>query len=182
MDSHWAFSSPGWAAPASSPSLQRREPLMAFVALCWAYSCVLMLFSPWGAQHMGAVLQMHLSSAEWKSHISQPFCNILPPTTSVGLFFCHKNTLLTHVQLVDCQDAQIPLCQAAFQLGRPQIVLMWGFIPPQVQDLAFFRRFLSVQFSSLSASLWTAAHASGWSTTPPSFVSSAICINVHKLL
>lgn len=119
---------------------------------------------------------------EWKSHISQPFCNILPTTTSVGLFFCHKSTLLTHVQLVDYQDAQISLCQAAFQLGRPQLVLMWGFIPPQVQDLAFFRRFLSVQFSSLSASLWTAAHASGRSTTPPSFVSSSICINVHKLL
>ncbi|KAJ7413330.1 hypothetical protein WISP_91339 [Willisornis vidua] len=74
-------------------------------------------------------------------------------TTSEAFgLLCHKTILLTHV-LVDCQDAQILLCKAAFQLVRAQLVLMCGFLPPQVQDWEFFMRFLSVHFSSLSASL-----------------------------
>lgn len=121
---------------------------------------------------MGAVLRMQ-SWVVWKDYISQPSYNILPAAASFGLFLPqeHITDTRTTCWLSGCRD---PLCQAAFQLVRPQLVLMWGFVPPKMQDLAFFWRLLSVQLSSLS-------HASGWSTTPPSFVLPAICINMHKL-
>lgn len=50
-------------------------------------------------------------------------------------------------------------CQAAFQLVRPQLVLMWRFIPPQVQDLAFF---LGGSCQSTSP---TCQHPSEWQHT-----------------
>ena len=42
-------------------------------------------------------------------------------------------------------------------------------------------RFLLVQFSSLSTSLWTAAQPSGVSAIPPSFVSSVDVLRVFEL-
>lgn len=140
MDPYWAFS-PGWVAPASSPSLHRRELLMAFVALCWVniglFLCshvVLALGSParggsapdasqqcWvEGSHLPTFLQHFITI----SYISQPFCNILPPETGIGLLLPWEHIADPHATcwLSGCPDPSLPSCLPAGQaLACPDV-------------------------------------------------------------
>jgi len=49
---------------------------------------------------------------------------------------CRKGTWLVHIQPGVHQDPQVLLCQAAFQLGGPQPVLVLGVVPSQGQGFA----------------------------------------------
>lgn len=45
-------------------------------------------------------------------------------------------TFLAHAQLRVHQNQQLVFCQAAFQLGGPQRLLVFGVVPLQAQDFA----------------------------------------------
>lgn len=53
------------------------------------------------------------------------------------LRMCHKDTLLAPVQLGVHQDPKVFPLPAVFPLGVPHPVVVPGFVPPLVQDLAF---------------------------------------------
>jgi len=50
--------------------------------------------------------------------------------------FCGKTTLLAYIQLGVHQAHNVIFCQAAFQSGGFQHVLVPKVVPPQVQDFA----------------------------------------------
>lgn len=70
-----------------------------------------------------------------EDHLPQPTGNILPNTVKKAFgCLCHKGMLLVHVQVV-CQDSQMLLCRATFQLASTQPILVHGINLPQLQDL-----------------------------------------------
>lgn len=58
-------------------------------------------------------------------------------TIPLMLRMCHKDTLLAPVQLGVHQDPKVFPLPAVFPLGVPHPVVVPGFVPPLVQDLAF---------------------------------------------
>lgn len=64
---------------------------------------------------------------------------------------CNKGAQPAHIQLVD-ENCQVLSCKSAFQLIRIQPLLSLGFIPFQMQDIAF----AFVELREDSSFLWLA--------------------------
>ena len=98
-----------------------------------------MSISYWEASNWAQYATCGLSSAEQRGRVTSLdllviFC-LMQPRILLALLW-GKGTLLPPVQPGVHQDPQVFFCQAAFQPGGPQHILVHGFVPPQVQDCA----------------------------------------------
>lgn len=131
--SPWAFCSSGWTA--------LYEMLQSLHHLCsasvdWYVHISLVLRS----SDLDPVFQVrpHQGWAEEKGHCPW-LAGIISPDASqdTDSHLCNNGTLLSHIQLRVNQNRQVLLHKAVLQLDRFQHILVPGFVPPQVHDLAF---------------------------------------------
>ena len=101
-------------------------------------SCTLLYYLLWRSS-MGHCTPdvSHQCWVEGKDHLPQPAGNALPNTAQEAAgFLCCQSTLLAHGHLDVHQDSQVLFCKVSFQTARLQAILMYGFIPLQVQSSA----------------------------------------------
>jgi len=158
------------------------SPFIILVALHWACFTVSPYLSGAGEPSPGhsSPDESHQCWAEGKDHLPRPAGSNTPNAAQDAVKF---SLPWRHIAGSVCRDTHTLLRRAAFQLVSPQHVL--GVIPPQRQSSALpplnFTRSLAAQFSSLSRSLWMAAHPPGVSATPLSFALSSNLLRVHSV-
>jgi len=109
----------------------------------------------WGLQSWTQDSRWVLTRAEGQNHLPQPagHASLDAAQGTVGFPGC-EHILLAHVQLFFQQYPQVLLSRAALNTFIPQPVLIPGFAPTQMQDLALgLMRFTQALFSSLSRSI-----------------------------
>ena len=113
--------------------------LIIFMAAHWTLSSSSISVFYWRAQNWPQYSRCGLTNAEQRGRITSlgllgnTLLNVAQNTSS---FPCGKGTLLAHVQPGVHQEPQVVFCQAAFQLGGPQNLLVNGVISCQVWDFA----------------------------------------------
>jgi len=87
----------------------------------------------------GFQVKSHQSEAEGQNHLPRPaaYASLDAAQDTVGLLRC-ECTLLAHVKPFLHQYPQVLLGRAALNAFIPEPVLMMGFAPTQMQDLALF--------------------------------------------
>jgi len=77
----------------------------------------------------------HQGRVEGEDHLPRPAADSLPDAAQGTIsLFRGQGMLLTHIQHGVHQDAEVLFCQAAFQLGGLQHVVVHGVVPPLRQD------------------------------------------------
>ena len=100
---------------------------------------------------------------------------------TVGFLGC-ESTPPGHVQLFIHQHPQVFLSRAALNPVIPQLVLILGVAPTQVQDLALLNlmRFIWAHFLNWTRTLCMASCPSNMLTVPLSLVSSTNLLSMHS--
>lgn len=141
-------------------------PLLTCFSPCFAHS---------RTPRTNTALCRCLTRAEWRG---RSILNLLVMLSLKQPLMLLPTFLWGHTLCV-CQDPDVALCKPAFQLIRPQHVVMHGANQTQVQNLEFtfveLHEVPASMFSSQSRSFWMAAHPPGASAAPPWFCYQPSC-------